>query len=886
MPPSVQQRFMDFDINDAIRELSRDLKEELQELVFERMPYSEKLQYCLRPEDMGGPSSDAWTEINAYLGTNAKCIQELVEELGIRRFGHRPRVGDSFCGGGSVPFEAARIGCDAYASDLNPVAMLLTWASLKIVGGGIDVSNRIQEAQRRIFNEVNRQILEWGIENNSRGWRSDAFLHCVEVKCPECGWKIPLLPDFVIVASKQIVAELSPNPIDKSFHIEIHEDVDQSRLEKAKQTRTIKESRLICPHCSENTSTPIDLIRRDLRMWENDDVKPRPNDIFQERLYCIRWVETYYEQKKGSKVRVLSKQEAEGLSNFGELIETGVLKEKRRRHYMAPDQEDLDRERNVHNLLKERFFEWQEKGYIPVKKIEPGLKTDEPIRTRGWTYWHHLFTPRQLLMHGLLMQSTFSNYNSEEIIASALLGAGKCSDWNSKLCRWGVGAARESFAQTFYNQALNTLYTYGSKGLHLLGGVWYLRFDVINLGNNILLSQKDARDIDAMNDIWITDPPYADAINYHELSEFFTAWYEKNIKKYFSDWYSDSKRSLAIKANNPVEFRKSMMECYARLVKNMPENGMQVVMFTHQDAAVWADLTMILWAAGLRVTAAWCIATETDSATKDGNYVQGTVLLVCRKRMSQEKVFIDEIAHKVENEVRKQLDTMIALDDKSNPNFGDSDYQLAAYAAALRVLTERPIEEIDPGREILRVRPKGEKNPVEELIRNAVKIACDHLVPKGIHREIWKLFSAIERFYLKGLEVEANGEKRIGALQELARGFGADEYHDLLESAQANQARLKTASEFGKRALSGQGFGGTLTRQILFAVHQVVRNDDVQPGLNYLHTELSDYWNQRNKIIELLGFFASLGRIAGAVHWKKDSESSALLAGAVMHDHI
>ncbi len=64
----------------------------------------------------------------------------------------------------------------------------------------------------------------------------------------------------------------------------------------------------------------------------------------------------------------------------------------------------------------------------------------------------------------------------------------------------------------------------------------------------------------------------------------------------------------------------------------------------------------------------------------------------------------DEINHRVENEVRQQLTDMLSLDDDSEPNFGDADYQLAAYAAALRVLTEKPIEDIDPQKEINRVR--------------------------------------------------------------------------------------------------------------------------------------------------------------------------------------
>jgi hypothetical protein len=396
----------------------------------------------------------------------------------------------------------------------------------------------------------------------------------------------------------------------------------------------------------------------------------------------------------------------------------------------------------------------------------------------------------------------------------------------------------------------------------------------------------DARSETEVCSIWLTDPPYADAINYHELGEFFLAWYEKHLPKLFPGWYTDSKRALAIQGDDPVEFRKGMMECYRRLTEHMPENGLQVVMFTHQDASVWADLTMILWAAGLRVTAAWCIATETDSALKEGNYVQGTVLLVCRKRTDEGPVFLDELAHRVEAEVRRQLNVMLALDDESSPNFGDTDYQLAAYAAALRVLTERPIEEIDPARDILRIRPRGEVSPVEQLIRNAVKIACDHLVPRGIEREVWKTLSPLERFYLKGLEVETHDEHRIGAYQELARGFGASDYDELLASARANQTRPKTASEFGRRMLSGDGFGGSLVRHLLFAVHQIGANEDVASGFNYLRTELSDYWNQRTKIIELLDYLAFLGRVSGLHHWKRDAEAAGLLSGRVRNDHV
>jgi putative DNA methylase len=60
-------------------------KEALQHHVFNALSYDEKLNYCDRPEQIDGPSPEAWKEINAHLGTHASSLQELVKELGKRR---------------------------------------------------------------------------------------------------------------------------------------------------------------------------------------------------------------------------------------------------------------------------------------------------------------------------------------------------------------------------------------------------------------------------------------------------------------------------------------------------------------------------------------------------------------------------------------------------------------------------------------------------------------------------------------------------------------------------------------------------------------------------------------------------------------------------------
>ena len=232
---------------------------------------------------------------------------------------------------------------------------------------------------------------------------------------------------------------------------------------------------------------------------------------------------------------------------------------------------------------------------------------------------------------------------------------------------------------------------------------------------------------------------------------------------------------------------------------------------------------------------------------------------------------------------------MLDLDDKEDPNFGDTDYQLAAYAAALRVLTKyRHIEEIDIEKELTRVRQPGEISPVEQVIAQAVEIACNYLIPTGIEKSIWLAITPEERFYIKGLEMESHGEYRAGAYQELARGFGLRDYRHLLANARANENRLKTASEFASRNLGDEGFGNSMVRHALFAVREVVRTEETEVGRNWLRNELGDrYWDQRQLVIALLEYFGRFEFNQNMEHWHKDAHAAHLLMGAIRNeDHI
>jgi len=837
--------------------ISKEEKERLEKLAFLRLPYEKKLEYCVRPEEIDGPSPDAWKDINAHLGTHADNLVEFFDELSIRDFGHRTRIGDCFCGGGSIPFEAARLGLDAYGSDLSPVAALLTWAAIHLVGGGPDLQEEIRRAQEEVWKKVDEQITAWGIEHDSEGNRADAYLYCVEVKSPATGLWVPLAPSWVIGERTRTIATLEKNEGRLGYDILVVQGVEEAQIEQARNG-TIRNGEMICPETGQHYS--IAGLRGDrrgpngetiygLRLWENEDLVPRPDDVFQERLYCVRWV-----------------------TPGGERLYKSVTKE------------DLDREAKVLTLLREHFDDWQAKGFIPSKQIpRSGDKTEEPIRERGWTYWHHLFNPRQLLLIGCFLEKASENKYFKQIV----LSIGRLADWNSRLSGWMPHAGNEKGNNTFYNQSLNTLFNYSVRPCLKNDTSWYFSNPIIQKIQGFdSITTLDARDVGYIADLWITDPPYADAVNYHELADFFLAWYEKHLPRLFPEWYADSHAPLAVRGADE-DFKRSMVDIYTNLAHHMPDDGFQLVMFTHQNPAVWADLGMILWAAGLRVTAAWTIGTETSSGLKKGNYVQSTVCLVLRKRSGAPKVWFDELYSRIEDEVPIQLDSMKQIDDVSTPQFSDTDYQLAAYAAALRVLTSyESIEGMDIRHELFRLRQKNEKSPFEKIIDRAVSIATNYRIPYGIDKYVWRNLTPMERFYLAGLELERHKEARQGAYQELARGFGVQEYRFLLAHTAANEARFKTPTELGRSALHDTAFAGTLIRNLLYAIEETSRTESAREGLAWLRTEQNDYWARREDIQNILSYLAMAKRIGGLDHWGKDAHSAEILLGAVQNDYL
>ncbi len=352
-----------------------------------------------------------------------------------------------------------------------------------------------------------------------------------------------------------------------------------------------------------------------------------------------------------------------------------------------------------------------------------------------------------------------------------------------------------------------------------------------------------------------------DAVHYHEITEYFIAWLRKNPPAPFDQWTWDSRRALAIKGSGD-DFRRAMVDAYRAMADHMPDNGRQCVMFTHQDTAVWSDMVSIFWAAGLQVVAAWYIATETTSELKKGGYVQGTVILMLRKRPEG-----DRAGFKQPHSSRRARRG--AAPDRIHAAPQRRDQGQARRAG---------IQRLRPANGRLRGRPEGAHrlhhhrwrgchplcpapaqqgrgHRVDEIVQQAAEAANSLLVPEGLAGETWARLSGIQRFYLRMMDMETTGASKLDNYQNFAKAFRVQDYARVMGNMKANAARLKRVTEFPSRELTASTeIGPTWLGNLIIGLQQLLAEVEPQAVIQQLQQELPDFMEVRPLLIDMLRF--------------------------------
>src|SRR5690606_29179454 len=104
----------------------------------------------------------------------------------------------------------------------------------------------LKRFQEKVYDAVAKQVEEWGIEKNEKGWMAKYYLYCNEAICPHCKSKVPLAPSWWISKKTKTIAVLKYNPDNKAFDIEVIQSASKEQIEQSEKSITVKGNDMFC----------------------------------------------------------------------------------------------------------------------------------------------------------------------------------------------------------------------------------------------------------------------------------------------------------------------------------------------------------------------------------------------------------------------------------------------------------------------------------------------------------------------------------------------------------------------------------------------------------------------------------------------------------------
>ncbi|MCL6479532.1 MAG: DUF1156 domain-containing protein [Peptococcaceae bacterium] len=555
-----------------------------------------------------------------YLETSRALTQAAHEALGGVP-GTRPLVVDPFAGGGSIPLEALRVGADAFASDLNPVAVLLNKVVLEYIPQyGQRLAEEVRKWGNWIKKEAEKELAEF-YPNDPDGATPIAYLWARTINCegPGCGTQIPLLRSLWLAKKSEgsIALRIVPNLTEKRVDFEIIQDAKIKDVGEG----TIRRGSATCPVCGYTTS--VASVRRQLKEYRGGAVDARlisvrrDDPITRERGYRLATNNDIKAYRKAT--LELERRKA---------AHTGQLS-------LVPDEHTPSND-----------------GHRAVgSPVIYGMET-----------WGDLFTPRQALTLSTFVRLVKKvgkelTSGTDRDLAIAVqtclaLAVDRLADFNSSLCVLNVVGGR-GVVHTFGRQALPMVWDFmetnpfNKVGANWEGGIASFEAsignqEIVNVGHvECSLAEMLPLPDDAVY-VFFTDPPYYDAVPYAEIADFFYVWLKRMLHEEHIDLFRDyltPKLEQTIvwhpsSVNEKSAFEQKMGRAMAEGRRITIPNGIGIIVFAHKSTSGWEAQLQAIINAGWTVTGSWPIDTERPGRINS----QGTaslassIHLVCRPR--------------------------------------------------------------------------------------------------------------------------------------------------------------------------------------------------------------------------------------------------------------
>jgi len=683
--------------------------------------------------------------------------------------GRAPKVLDPFAGGGAIPLEAMRLGCEATAIDINPVAWFILKCTLEypqklagqvrplpkfalesaefieafLKGSGklskSQVAKELPKYQGGLFPspdvDLSWHVRAWGwwVLQKAKadlyrfyptidGKPTVAYLWARTITCKNCRATIPLLKTRWLCKkdNKRGLLMMEPNADRTGVFFGVQTDVpvgggniaQRREHDKRLGAGTMSRSGATCPCC--------------LGIVTSEDIR--------------------LEAQSGRLGTLMTCVVVEGLNG---------------KEYRVPTSEDLEPEEDACKSLESVFSSIpfgvpQE----PVPKGASRLQGGSPFTAHlyGITSWDKLFTSRQLVAHGIFVKrirdvasklrlEDYDEIWTEAIFSGLVLVLGKCLDYGNCGCTWYP--QNQQISHLFNRFALPIKWDYAEASpIAGASGSWEsMLYSVtrsletavqmpLDMPQPRVLRQSAVNSSGSAYDVIITDPPYYDAIPYSDLMDFFYIWQRRILSELLRtecDWsgsltpkllndgdgefIDDAARHGGDADKSRTFYEEGMCAAFRACFEQLSDQGRTVIVFANKQPNAWEALASAVIRAGFVVDGSWPIQTEMANRTRSHSSaaLASSVWLVCKKRPETARPGWD---NRVLDEMRQNIHTR--LRDYWDAGIRGPDFVWAATGPAMEAYSKHPV--------VKKANEPGKVMEVAEFLRAVRRLVVDFVV--------------------------------------------------------------------------------------------------------------------------------------------------------------
>jgi adenine-specific DNA methylase len=654
--------------------------------------------------------------------------------------GEPPKILDPFAGGGSIPLEALRLGCDAYASDYNPVATLLLKCTLvypqrygasRSRGAGLvsrASGDRLPEDISRlglwVLDETRKEVGRFYPEEKEGNFPiCYIWVRTIPCQNPACLAEIPLMRQYWLARRHGTRISLCPYSEGKSVRFKIV-GKGYERVPKGfdPDKGTVSKAIVTCLVCGSTI----------------DDSQTR--SLF-----------------------------AQGRSGQRLVAVVRGTRGKSGKNYRVATHEDEvifeDAEDSLFEKATDLSNEWGMSA-VPEEQLPPAGTLGFRIQRYNMRAWGDLFNSRQklaLIVFTEMIRKAYAKLLSEgyeEEYAKAIteylaLTLDRLADQNNNLCRWRADV--ESPSNLFVRQAIAIVWDYAEPNIISgLTGSWQsmLKRSIealksIDTSTGLAeVRQCSATSLpypDAFFDAVFTDPPYYDNVPYSHLSDFFYVWLKRAVSELEPDLFATplTPKNDEIVAYSRVQepyesgkqfFEYMLQKSFKEITRVLKPNGVAVIVYAHKSTAGWETLVNSLLDSGLVVTGAWPIHTEMGARLRaaESAALASSIYMVCRKINKDPTGFYREVKENLVKYLNQKLERLWT-EGISGP-----DFFIAAIGSAIEVF----------GRYDKVIDDEGEVIRADRLLEDVRRIVTDYAVKQVLHDGFASEIKPLTRFYV------------------------------------------------------------------------------------------------------------------------------------------